>query len=135
MLTEMTVLILTLLYEAAICSETEIQKVARVITVRAAERHMTIRQVCLEKGQFSCWNGRHRKRVILRTYKKGLPNNPSCKTAWSVCSRVAKDALGGKLNHLPKWNHYYNPDISSPVWKKDLTNKTRDQYHIFGRIE
>jgi hypothetical protein len=54
MLTEMTILMLTLFNEASICSRTEMAAVARTIQVRAQDRRTSIHVECLRPYQYSC---------------------------------------------------------------------------------
>jgi hypothetical protein len=132
MLTEMTILMLTLMGEASICSEGEMRAVARVIQVRAEDRKMTIRQVCLQPKQFSCWNGPKAKRKMLGVvWSETTRRSP----AWRLTIRVALDLYAKQLNTLPQWNHYYNPALCMPEWAGKLTQTRVVGHHVFGRID
>lgn len=129
MLPGITILILTLCSEGSVCDEQELMAIARVIQVRAEERHLTIRQACLEQFQFSCWNGEN-KRKVMQAYRAGL-----WKTAtWRRCRKVASLIYVGGLDHLPRWNHYYNPKLAQPTWASVLKDKHCAKHHVFGRI-
>lgn len=132
MLPEFTILMLTLLNEGSICQESELRAIARTIQVRAEERKMTIRQVCLQKNQFSCWNGRKNKKKILKAYQGGQYQGTP---AWKRCQRVAQELYDGKLEGMPRWNHYYLKAMKNkPVWSKDMEQKRAYKHHLFGRI-
>jgi hypothetical protein len=132
MLTELTVLILTLFYEGSICSEAELRAIARTIQVRAQDRKTSIHVECLRPYQYSCWNGYAKKHKILKEYRGG-----QCHAfpAWNKCNRVAQELYAGKLDNYPRWNHYYNPTLCKPEWAKTLTNKLKIGSHIFGRTK
>lgn len=130
MLPEMTIAIMTLLSEGSICGEQELMMIARVMQIRAEERKLTLRQVCLQHRQFSCWNGCKAKRKILKAYRAGLWKTET----WKRCRRVAAMIYTGDLDHLPRWNHYYNPKLASPSWAPAMKNKHYAEYHVFGRL-
>ena len=132
MLTEITIACLTLMGEASVCNETEMRAVARTIQVRSEDRRLTIRQVCLQPKQFSCWNGYKAKRKLLKAYKDGtIRRNP----AWRMAQRVALDMYAKQLNGLPRWNHYHNPSLCNPKQAKDYTQTKVIGHHVFGRID
>ncbi len=131
MLTEMTILCLTLMGEASICNETEMRAVARTIQVRAEDRRTSVHAECLRPYQYSCWNGYAKKHKILRAYKGGQFH---ASPAWSKCRQVAYDMYAGKLNGMPRWNHYYNPALCTPAWAGKLTQTKVIGHHVFGRI-
>jgi spore germination cell wall hydrolase CwlJ-like protein len=132
MLAEITIACLTLMGEASICNETEMRAVARTMQVRSEDRKMTIRQVCLQPKQYSCWNGFKAKRKILRDHKNGtIRRSP----AWRQAQRVALDMHAKQLNILPRWTHYYRADMPvPPTWAKQLTQTAVIGHHVFGRI-
>lgn len=132
MLPEMTILMLTLFNEASICSEVEMAAVARTIQVRAEDRGTSLHEECLRPYQYSCWNGYAKKHKILRAYNDGQYQETP---AWKRCQRVAQELYDGKLDGMPRWNHYYNPVLCNPEWASKLKNKKRIGHHIFGRIE
>jgi hypothetical protein len=132
MLTEMTILMLTLFNEASICSRTEMAAVARTIQVRAQDRRTSIHVECLRPYQYSCWNGYANKHKILKAYNGGQYQGTP---AWKKCQNIAVDLYTGNLKNLPRWNHYYNPKLCKPEWASKLKNKKRIGHHIFGRIE
>ena len=133
MLTEMTILMLTLFNEASICSETEMRAVARTIQVRAEDRRTSVHVECLRPYQYSCWNGYAKKHKILRAYKGGQYHGSP---AWKRCRLVAYDMYAGKLNKLPRYNHYYLLTMKTPPeWAKKLTQTKVIGHHVFGRID
>jgi hypothetical protein len=137
MLTEMTIAMLTLFSEGSICKEVELRCIARVMQVRSEERKISIRKVCIQPNQFSCWNGFKAKREILRAYRGGqFRGSP----VWKVCHRVLLDMYANQLNDLPRWNHYYNPALVKPdakawKWIKQMKDKKMVGHHVFGRID
>lgn len=131
-LPEMIILMLTLFYEAGVCSEAEMTAVARVIQVRAEQRGTTPATECLRPYQFSCWNGVSGKHRILKEYMAGKCHASS---NWAKARRVATALYAGKLDGMPRWTHYYNPKIASPMWRMTMIEKRRYPHHLFGRIE
>lgn len=132
MLTEMTVLMLTLFNEASICSEAEMAAVARTIQVRAEDRKTSIHTECLRPYQYSCWNGYTKKHKILKEYRKGQYQGTP---AWKRCRLVAYDVYAGHLETLPRWNQYYNPKLCKPMWASKMKDKRVVGHHVFGRID
>lgn len=143
MLREITILILTLFHEGSICQEDELRCIARVIQVRAEERKLPIKKVCLQKGQFSCWNGTGKAKILAAFHKGQIQRSP----AWARCCRIVEDmydqspnGLLKQPNEMPRWNCYYNPDLVKPDSKAwEWINKMKDKkavgLQVFGRIE
>lgn len=138
MLPEMTILILTLYKEASARHEDEMMAVARVIQVRSEERELSVRKVCLQPYQFSCWNGRANKRSnILKAYAGGqLRNTHSWELAKYAATQVyLAKVKKGNLDDLPRWNHYYNPALCKPTWAGKMKEVKMVGHQVFGRIE
>lgn len=100
---------LTLLAEARGEGERGMAAVACVIRQRAEERGLSFNQVCLQKWQFSCWNGKQIKDL------KHLLKEPQAKYAlWLEANmdKLKPEALG----HA---NHYHATWMKKlPYWAK-----------------
>ena len=100
---------LTLLAEARGEGQRGMAAVACVIRQRAEERGLSFKQVCLQKWQFSCWNGKDAKDL------KHLLEEPQAKYAlWLEANmdKLKPDALG----HA---NHYHATWMKKlPYWAK-----------------
>jgi hypothetical protein len=133
MLPEMTILLLTLFHEGSVCQEAELRAIARTIQVRAEDRGTSIHEECLRPYQYSCWNGYAKKHKILKAYNGGQYQGTP---AWKRCQRVAQELYDGKLDGMPRWNHYYLKAMKNkPVWSKDMEQKRAYKHHLVGRIE
>jgi spore germination cell wall hydrolase CwlJ-like protein len=99
----------TLYYEARGEGETGIRAVASVLQNRAIKRYgKATGSLCAaeakRKMQFSCWNG-----------KKDLPKGKE-KAAWELCSKVAKEMVGGTFKATHTYTHYYAYNLCNPKW-------------------
>ena len=101
------VVALTILAEARGEGRDGMAAVACVIAQRAQNRCLTPEQVCLQKWQFSCWNG---KPDLTHLYK--------CDQAEFALY------LEKNINHMNTAkvgfaDHYYSTIISAPYWAKN----------------
>lgn len=99
--------------------------VASVIYNRSAERNLSAKEVCLQRKQFSCWNG-HYCLPLIKTEKQ--------KAAFRMCTILAKDIIEGKFVPFTDANHYYNPYKCSPSWGKQLKRSFIYKNHRFGYL-
>jgi N-acetylmuramoyl-L-alanine amidase len=87
--------------------------VAQVIMERVADSRWpnTIEGVILQKGQFSCWNGKSKAEI------------------WNACSapkafdKYSYDIAFACLDGIIRgngYNHYFNPKLSSPKWAEGV---------------
>lgn len=99
---------LTILAEARGEGKNGMAAVACVINQRAINRNLTAEQVCLQKWQFSCWNGK-READLKHLYKSPM-------TSWALY-------LEANINRMNRAkvgfaDHYYSTSIKAPYWAK-----------------
>ena len=109
-----------------------IRAVASVIRNRSVERGLSPREVCLERGQFSCW----RKGLVLPldNVRKSRMMRPSTRRAWRSCVEVANELVNRKFKPTITANHYYNPDKCRPYWGRMMRSCVSIGRHKFGRL-
>ena len=100
--------------------------VASVIVNRSKERKKSLKDICLQKSQFSYWNGRNTVKIKIK--------NSLDKKSWNECYNIAKQMVDGEFKPTINSNHYYNPYISNPYWGKQLTQVKMIGKHRFGRL-
>ncbi len=128
MLSELTVVALTLFGEGSVCSRLELAAIARVIEVRAQDEQTSFRRVCLKEGQFSCWNDSAGKRRMLRQYKEGCLNTP----AGLRCVEIAIQLVNSELQPvMPRFKWYYNPLRCYPRWAQLGKKSIVQEHHVF----
>lgn len=98
--------------------------VGSVIWNRSQERNISAKDVCLQRLQFSCWNGISSPSVT--------PKAESDQKAWEYANMLAKDILSQRFKPFTTANHYYNPDISNPSWGSQLRSAFAYKHHRFG---
>ena len=115
------VVALTILAEARGEGQTGMYAVAAVIKQRALNRRLTPTQVCLQRKQFSCWNG---KRVDARLLK-----TPQAKYAMMLASNIQRvnTAWSGYADH------YHNKRIT-PYWAKGKRPIGIIKNHVFYKL-
>ena len=120
---EERVVALTILGEARGEGYEGMYAVACVIKQRSKERKLTPSQVCLQRLQFSCWNG---KKV---SDLNKLFNSRSQATAVSLAKNL--DTIDSTV--VGNANHYHNTSVN-PYWadKSKVTKKIGN--HIFYRL-
>ena len=98
--------------------------VAAVIAQRANERKVTPSQVCLQRLQFSCWNGKsvkdleHLLKVPQAKYTLLLARNVSL---------LSREYVGFA-------NHYHNNKIKTPYWAKGKRPVKIIGNHLFYKL-
>lgn len=100
--------------------------VASVIYNRSKERNISAKEVCLQRKQFSCWNGVSSMTLIFK--------NKQDQDAWDCALTLATDFENGRFKPFISANHYYNPSICSPSWGNQLKDVEVYKNHKFGRL-
>jgi spore germination cell wall hydrolase CwlJ-like protein len=97
-----------------------LEGVYEVIMTRADKRKMTPAEVCLQKWQFSCWNG-----MVIEDQIAKAKKHPRWK--------IAKNILGKDTNYVKGADHYHADYIDKPYWAKSMKVTTKIGKHIFYR--
>lgn len=103
------------------------------IVNRSRKMNMTLKQVCLQPRQYSCWNGRKTQRKLVRSTATVATYNS---VSWRECMLLAK--MAGSDAYMPTTGatHYFNPHIvkPAPIWIKrmKLVDKVGD--HAFYQL-
>lgn len=125
-MTEILVVALTILGEAEGEPWAGKVMVAEVICNRARASGKTMRQVCLERKQFSCWNsgqrGMERRLCEIQTMLS---------PAWRDCLRLAKDVCQPGHKTCTPAMFYFNPKLASPKWAKAMKKIAVVGNHVF----
>ena len=98
--------------------------VAAVIAQRANERKMTPSQVCLQRLQFSCWNGKSVKDL------EHLLKVPHAKYALLLARNVSLLSR----EYVGFANHYHNNKIKTPYWAKGKKPVKVIGNHLFYKL-
>lgn len=98
--------------------------VAAVIAQRANERKMTPSQVCLQRLQFSCWNGKSVKDL------EHLLKVPQAKYALLLARNVSLLSR----EYVGFANHYHNNKIKTPYWAKGKRPVKIIGNHLFYKL-
>ena len=80
--------------------------------VAAGQWRPTVKGVCLQDKQFSCWNANDPNRA------KALAANAG-NSAYMACIDVAAAALSGQLGNLNGANHYHTNGVT-PYWSASM---------------
>lgn len=118
---------LTLLGEARGEGRGGMYAVACVIQKRAAERRLTLAQVCLQPAQFSCWTDKAYMATMTRLYNA---NTEQAKYAKALADSMSK---GGRLSQdfTGHANHYYSLDLKKPpYWTFKVIKKDGKQIKV-----
>ena len=100
-----------------------LEAVYEVIVNRAKKRRMTLAEVCLQKWQFSCWNGKANGIIALEATIAKAKKHPRWKTAEKI--------LGTSTNFTNGADHYYADYIDAPYWAASMTQTVKIGKHIF----
>jgi len=98
--------------------------VAAVIAQRANERKLTPSQVCLQRLQFSCWNGKSVKDL------EHLLKVPQAKYALLLARNVSLLSR----EYVGFANHYHNNKIKTPYWAKGKRPVKIIGNHLFYKL-
>ena len=118
------VVALTILAEARGEGPDGMAAVAACIQQRSLNRSMTPEEVCLEKKQFSCWNGKRPADL------EHLLKLPQAKTANWLSKNLHK------LNRAKiGYADHYHADYVKPYWAKGRTSTIKIGKHIFYKLK
>jgi spore germination cell wall hydrolase CwlJ-like protein len=119
------VVALTILAESMGEKEAGMSAVACVISQRAINRNLTPEQVCLQKWQFSCWNGKSESDL------EHLYKTPQAKYALYLEANI--DRMNrAKIGYA---DHYYASYIKPPYWAKGRKPVAQLGRHIFYKLK
>jgi spore germination cell wall hydrolase CwlJ-like protein len=108
-----------------------VEAVANVVLNRVAKKfrgRTTVRDVCLHRKQFSCWNGNDTNRAKIMNLVKG--SNPE----FDRCLAVATRAIKGQFpDHTDGALHYFATRIPKPDWVVN-SPKAKPTLKIGGHI-
>lgn len=111
----------TLILEAGGEYETgAMEAVHEVIHNRSVKRKMTMPDVCLQRWQFSCWNGKDVDENVAKAMKH---------PRWNEAMKIVDTAK--MTNFTNGADHYYAKYIREPYWTSSLTRTTTIGQHIF----
>ena len=116
---------------ATLCAEARgegargMRAVLEVIDRRAVDRHLTAAQVCLQRKQFSCWNG-DRREMFRRM--KACPE-------FASALRMSREASARKRPQLTKGATHYCAIASRPEWSIGLRPVVIIGNHKFYRLD
>jgi spore germination cell wall hydrolase CwlJ-like protein len=100
-----------------------LEAVYEVIKTRSKKRNKTLAQVCLQRKQFSCWNGKADGIKALEDTIAKAKKHPRWK--------IAENILGSNTNFTNGADHYYADYIDKPYWADSMTPTTKIGRHIF----
>lgn len=101
-------------------SQGAMEAVHEVIHNRTVKRKMHMSAVCLQKWQFSCWNGKDINDNIAKAKKH---------PRWNEAMKVVDTAQ--MTNYTNGADHYYAEYIQEPYWASSLERTTKIGRHIF----
>lgn len=94
--------------------------------VKSKQFPSTIKEVCIQPKQFSCWNRKVPGHVSARTLQTNR---------FYICASVAEIVIRSaeKWNIVPGALYYYNPQLVCPRWAKKMKRvyPGSDLIHIF----
>ena len=94
-----------------------LEAVYEVIMNRAEKRKMTPAQVCLQRKQFSCWNG-----MVVEDQIAKAKEHPR----WEIAQNIL-----GKETNFTKGADHYHADYVNPYWAKSMKKTAVIGRHIF----
>jgi spore germination cell wall hydrolase CwlJ-like protein len=100
-----------------------LEAVYEVIKTRARKRNKTLAQICLQRKQFSCWNGKADGIKSLEATIAKAKKHPRWKTAENI--------LGSNTNFTNGADHYHADYINKPYWAHSMTVTAKIGRHIF----
>ena len=100
-----------------------LEGVYEVIMNRAKKRNKTPAQVCLQRKQFSCWNGKADGIKALEDTIALAKKHPR----WKIATNV----IGSQTNYTKGADHYYADYIAEPYWASSMTRTVKIGKHIF----
>jgi len=119
------VVALTILAEARGEGKDGMAAVACVISQRAKNRSITPEKVCLQKWQFSCWNGKSEQDLV-HLYKSPMAE-------WALYLEENIHSMNrAKIGFA---DHYYADWIKAPYWAKGQKPVAVIGKHKFYRLK
>ena len=118
------VVALTLLAEARGEGNDGMAAVACVINQRAINRGISAEAVCLQRKQFSCWNGKTEADLEHLYASKMAP--------WALYLERNIDKMNRKK--IGNADHYYADYIRAPYWAKNKQPVAKIGRHIFYKL-
>lgn len=100
-----------------------LEAVYEVIKTRAKKRNKTLAQVCLQRKQFSCWNGKADGIKSLEATIAKAKKHPR----WEIAERI----LGSNTNFTNGADHYHANYINKPYWADSMIVTVKIGRHIF----
>lgn len=118
--------------------------VACVIRTRAAKSGQSVKDVCLARKQFSCWNpGQDANHVALMTLAERIVDSdhverPTFDAAFLQCRWIADGILAGVVrDNVGRADHYLTRALfespQAPSWSKAMPIVARVGAHVFLR--
>jgi len=86
--------------------------VAQTLKNRSIQRGKSLREVCLEPRQYSCWQNKGEMWLRFQTIRK----HP----AWESCRQLAEEISQPGYTPVSDATCYYNPSKANPSWAKTL---------------
>lgn len=99
--------------------EGAMESVNEVIVNRSQKRKISTWKVCLQKWQFSCWNGIE----VIHGVEKAMKH-----PRWDLALSIATSPT---TNYTKGADHYHADYIKDPFWAKSMTITTKVGRHIF----
>jgi hypothetical protein len=119
------VVALTILAEARGEGPDGMAAVACVIAQRSLNRNLTPEQVCLQKWQFSCWNGKS-EQDLDHLYKSPMAD-------WALYLEENIHSMNrAKVGFA---DHYYADWIKAPYWATGRTPTITIGKHLFYKLK
>lgn len=100
-----------------------LEAVYEVIKTRSKKRNKTLAQVCLQRKQFSCWNGKADGIKALEATIAKAKKHPRWK--------IAENILGSNTNFTNGADHYHANYINTPYWADSMIVTAKIGRHIF----
>lgn len=100
-----------------------LEAVYEVIKTRARKRNKTLAQICLQRKQFSCWNGKANGMKALEDTIAQVKKHPR----WKIAEKI----LGSNTNFTNGADHYHADYINKPYWADSMTVTAKIGRHIF----
>ena len=101
-------------------SEGAMEAVHEVIYNRSMKRNKPMSDVCLQKWQFSCWNGKDIESNVMKAQKH---------PRWHEAMKIVDTAQ--MSNFTNGADHYYAEYIDEPYWAEDMTLTVKIGRHLF----
>ena len=123
--TQAGIVALTILAESQSEGKSGMSAVACVIAQRSLNRNLTPEKVCLQKWQFSCWNGKSEKDLD-HLYKSPMAD-------WALYLEENIHSMNrAKVGFA---DHYYADWIKAPYWTKGQKPVAVIGQHKFYRLK